>query len=488
MFFTLGGMLVFSSGLILYASLFTGPEAKFLLTTPARADQIFATKFQAAVVFSGWAFLVLGGPILVAYGLVFDVPWPFYAVLPAFFVGFLVLAGAVGSLACLALVNAFPQRRKQALVGVAVLLVALAAWWVYRFVVAAKTATGDREALQGLFDLFALARNPMSPSRWVARGLMNLARGDPASAVLPLVLLWSNALFAYLLAAWGAEHLYRRGFNRMATGGDMRRKYGSVWLDRVMEGMVFFLPRPTRVLVVKDFRTFRRDPPQVGQLVIFCGLLLLCVLNSRQFFGADIPTAYRHGLSVLNLSVSGLLLCVFLCRFVYPLISLEGRKFWILGLLPLDRRRILWGKFAFALTGGLVVAGGVVSLSDLLLDMPTEALCLHLLTVVYLAVGLSGLCVGLSAWMPNFRETDPSKIVAGFGGTMNMIACLAYLLIVIAVVSGPYHAAAAFGAVKAEEGMPWWGYAGTAGGLVLTSLACFVPMRLGERNLKAMEF
>src|SRR5258708_40236668 len=77
MFFPLGGMLVFSSGLILYASLFTGAETRFLLTTPARADQIFATKFQSAVVFSSWAFLVIGGPILIAYGVTFNVPWYF---------------------------------------------------------------------------------------------------------------------------------------------------------------------------------------------------------------------------------------------------------------------------------------------------------------------------------------------------------------------------------------------------------------------------
>ena len=57
LFFTLGGMLVFSTGIILYASLFTAPEARFLLATPARADRIFATKFQAAVAFSSWAFL-----------------------------------------------------------------------------------------------------------------------------------------------------------------------------------------------------------------------------------------------------------------------------------------------------------------------------------------------------------------------------------------------------------------------------------------------
>src|SRR5262249_50896622 len=94
LFFTLGGMLVFSTGLILYASLFTGAEAKFLLTTPARADQIFATKFQGAVVFSSWAFVVLGAPILIAYGITYHVPWVFYALLPVYFLGYVILPRA----------------------------------------------------------------------------------------------------------------------------------------------------------------------------------------------------------------------------------------------------------------------------------------------------------------------------------------------------------------------------------------------------------
>ena len=62
MFFALGGMLVLSTGLVLYAGLFNGAETRFLLATPARADQIFAMKFQSAVLFSSWAFLVRGAP------------------------------------------------------------------------------------------------------------------------------------------------------------------------------------------------------------------------------------------------------------------------------------------------------------------------------------------------------------------------------------------------------------------------------------------
>ena len=38
--------------------------------------------------------------------------------------------------------------------------------------------------------------------------------------------------------------------------------------------------------------------------------------------------------SFLNLSVVGLLLSTFTTRFIFPMISLEGRRFWILGLLP----------------------------------------------------------------------------------------------------------------------------------------------------------
>src|SRR5438270_2198418 len=70
LFFTLGVFLVFSTGLILHSSLFTTPETAFLLSMPLSSDQVFAYKFQGALTFSSWAFLLLGSPILIAYGLV----------------------------------------------------------------------------------------------------------------------------------------------------------------------------------------------------------------------------------------------------------------------------------------------------------------------------------------------------------------------------------------------------------------------------------
>ena len=62
LFLSLAVMLIFSTGIILYSSLFASAETAFLLTTPAAVDQVFAYKFQGAVAFSSWAFLLLGGP------------------------------------------------------------------------------------------------------------------------------------------------------------------------------------------------------------------------------------------------------------------------------------------------------------------------------------------------------------------------------------------------------------------------------------------
>jgi ABC-2 type transport system permease protein len=489
LFFALAVMLVFSTGLILYSSLFGSAETAFLLSSPVPADRIFAFKFQGAVAFSSWAFLLLGGPILVAYGLVAQSPGFFYLLLPAFFLGFVLIPGALGALLTLLIVVLLPQRRKQLLIWTCLILAALLVFGAWRLLVTVRTETWNRDAVQRLVGRFDITRGTLTPSHWIARGLRTAGRGDLQGALYDLGLVWSNGLFFYVAAAWAARRLYRRGYNRLATGGTLRRRYGSLWLDRVLGRLLFFLDPQTRLLIVKDFRTFRREPAQWAQILIFSGLMILYFINIRRMFVGDIGWAYQNVISVLNLCATALLLCTYTGRFIYPLLSLEGRKFWILGLLPLQRDRLLWGKFIFAATGALLISCGLVLLSDLMIGMPLVAILLHLLTVGVLAAGLSGLSVGLGALMPNFKETDPSKIAVGFGGTLNLVAGLGFLLFILALMAGPWHA---FAVAEGQEQVSLLGLvvsALSAGvGVILGSLAVFIPLRLGIRRLREMEF
>jgi ABC-2 type transport system permease protein len=244
------------------------------------------------------------------------------------------------------------------------------------------------------------------------------------------------------------------------------------------------------LLIVKDFRTFRRDPQQWGQVLLFTGLLVLYFTNMRRMPTNSIDWSYQNGISLLNLCAIGLLLSTYTGRFIYPLLSLEGRKFWILGLMPVKRDQVLWGKFAFSTTGGLIMAGALVLLSDFMLAMPWDGIVLHFVTVVVLAAGLSGLSVGVGACLPNFRESDPSKIAVGFGGTLNLVLELGFLLTTLALMAAPWHLFRA--AIKPPDVMSFWMVpvilACAILGLAVGVATVLVPLRLGISALRRMEF
>ena len=491
LFFTLGSMLVFSTGIILYASLFTAPEAKFLQSTPARADHIFATKFQAAVAFSSWAFVVLGVPIFLSYGITAGVPWYFYALLPLYLLGYVLLPGSVSAMLSLLLVRFMPRNRKQFLILLSLAILALGGLWLVRIGYAARHAIlKDGRELDDLIGQFDIVRSGFAPSHWMTRGLMAAARGDVVEALVPLALVWSNGLVVYLLAAWIAKRVYRTAFDRLAGGGRAKKIYRPSILDRAMNALVFYLDRPTRVLVVKDFRTFRRDPTQWALLILFAVLMLIGATNFRQYYKSDLAIMDKYALSLMNLSGTAVLLCAGLSRFVYPLISLEGRKFWILGLTPVSRDQILRGKFAFAATGSLLIAETLILSSDLLIGLPLEGVALHALALAVIALGLSAINVGLGAYLPNFKETDPSKIVVGFGGTVNMVTGLMFLVCIVGLMVVPFHLAQLTQGIRNVGNAPVsiWVFAGIPAGLLVGVVAVVLPLRAGARSLNGLEF
>jgi ABC-2 type transport system permease protein len=481
-------MLVFSTGIILFASLFTSPEARYLLATPARADQVFATKFQAAVAYSSWGFVILGLPVFLAFGVMTDVPWYFYALLPAYLLGYVLLPGSVSAIVCLVLVRYMPANRKQFLVLCGLVAAALVAIWLYRVGIGIRRSlvTSGRE-VQDLIGQFDLLRSSVAPSHWMTRGVMAAARGDLAGALVPLAQVWSNGLVLFVMAAWIARRLYRTAYDRYAGGGRGKKVYRTSWLDRVMEWLVFYLDKRTRVLIVKDFRTFRRDPTQWVILVIFGLLMLLGASNFRQYYSGEFRVMDRYAISLMNLCGTAILLCAGLSRFVFPLISLEGRKFWILGLTPVSRDQLLRGKFAFAATGSLLFAEPLILGTDLMLSLPWEGLILHAAVVAILALGLSALNVGLGAYLPTFRETDPSKIVVGFGGTVNMVTGLGFLIAVIGLMAVPFHAAQLANRATHAPVSPWV-FAGVPVALAVGAAAVILPLRAGARALRETEF
>ncbi len=496
-------MLVFSMAILLYSGLYCSAEARLLLTLPVRAEAIFAHKFHESMWFASWGFVLLGSPMLVAYGVVRESAWTYFVLILPFMLAFVTIPAAVGGIACMALVGWLPRLRLHALslgiTGAAIVVL----WLGWSFMSQPRLDAMSAAWFDKTFARLAVTEQKLFPSWWLSSGLLEAARTDDdgrlvspglSEAVKFLALLVANALVLQLTATWLARAAYRKGYSHLAGEVPARRRHRAGWLDSLLLGSGTGVRRPLRLLLVKDLRIFRRDISQWSQFLIFFGLLGLYFVNLGSF---NYHNTYASMIGFLNLAVVGLILSTFTTRFVYPMISMEGRRFWILGLLPVHRDQIVWSKFLFSFVGGLLPCAMLVLLSDSMLGLSWRLIAQHEYCCLLLCLGLSGIAVGLGAWMPELRESSPAKISAGFGGTLCLVLSSLFIMVVVVVAALPNHMfllSRALGpTVIAPDGLLAWagGPWGTALSLVIISAvalaATIAPLRTGLLAFRRLE-
>jgi ABC-2 type transport system permease protein len=502
-FVSLSFMLVLSTAIIIYGGLFRSPEVRFLFSLPVRIERVFLHKFQEAILFSSWGFLLLGTPMLAAYGVVEEGSWYYFLAIVPFMLSFVYIPGSLGAILVLVIVRWLPGNRRRLIwlgIGAAVCIGAAVAWSIARNI--------DNDLLTPAWFQEMLARLRFSetrllPSWWLSSGLLEAvhagwqapsARLALSESVMFLALTISNALFLHQLAVWTAGALYRSGFSALHAERPSRRRLKPALIDTAVMRAAFFLTPKMRLLIVKDLRLFRRDPVQWLQFLIFFGLLALYFLNIRRLSYDINYVSWVNMISFLNLAVVGLILSTFTTRFIFPMISLEGRRFWILGLLPIRRETILWGKFLFAAVGSMAPSTLLILLSDFMLRVSSIIVVVHVLACLILCSGLSGIAVGLGAKMPNLRDDSPSRIAAGFGGTLNLVISTAYIAAVVTLTAVPCHfylAAAegiSFSAHVTKEQLWNWLLLGVAGSVVLGIIATAAPLAVGFKAFRELEF
>lgn len=503
-FISLQVMLIFSAGIILFGGLYSSRETAFLMTLPVRDSRLVFLRFQEALFFSSWGFFLLASPMMVAYGLVVSAPWYYYAYLPVMMVSFAYIPCALGAIVCLLLINRLPHLRR-IVVGLLALVVIGAAYFsIWRTLNISNADLLGAAWFKETFHRFEFTRGEWLPSTWLSNGLLDAARPlSPDPNDLPwfesgkyLIVLVSNALFFHVMVTWVGKQIFRNSYHGLNSRQARETKVSMAWIDKVVDVFLRPFSSQTRLLITKDLRLFRRDPVQWSQFLIFFGLLLLYFANVDRFrqHRADVSVqTWVNIVSFLNLAVVGLILSTFTTRFIYPLISLEGRRFWILGRLPLERDTILWGKFLFAACGSLLPCSGLVLISDLMLNVSPMVVIVHQVICLLLCIGLSGMAVGLGAIMPNFREQSPSKIAAGFGGTLNLVLSALYIMIVVLMTALPCH----FYLLANGTDLPprmlqpgflkIWLALGIGGSFILAVIVTVLPMRSGLKAFRRLE-
>jgi hypothetical protein len=305
-----------------------------------------------------------------------------------------------------------------------------------------------------------------------------------------LLLLLSYALMALLLGftlaadrfygSWTAAISSRAARRQLAMEQTrQRRQRGSVidWMACRLRP----LSPPMVALVVKDIRIFWRDPAQWSQFMVFFALLCIYVANLRNV-SSEIRSPYWETLiSFLNLAASSLTLSTLTTRFVYPQLSLEGRRVWILGLSPVGLGRVVWQKYWMSF---LVSAGMTATLmwaSANMLNLRPERIGYFVGAIILMSAALNGTAVGLGALFPNFKEENPSKIVSSFGGTLCLVVSFVYNTSFVALLAVPEFA------LLRKASPPFSAVAGAVSAFTLSLLLAGVPLFLAHRRVKTLE-
>jgi ABC-2 type transport system permease protein len=476
-------MLVLSSTLLALALLFRSPETAQLLTRPLPVRELALVRLVDVAFFSSWSSAYVGSPLLLAYALASHAAWWFYPLAAALWLPFVVIPAALGTLATLALVRVVPRLPRAALVAACVAL-AGAVFLLFRAHLASSALEGEA-AVASLVELAAGAQGPWWPSAWLVDGLVAASGGHAAAAVFPFFLLLANALLLAWLAGEAAQRWLAHGFSNLASVTHARRAAADG--PRLLAAVTRPLHEPARSLTLKDLRTFSRDFSQWSQAALFFGVLVLYVANLHATAQGFSAALWQRLITSLNTTACLLVLATLTTRFVFPLVSLEGRRIWLLSLAPLRVGAIVRQKFWLSVAASATVTAALMTISGWKLRLAPAPFAISLATVLAASAALSGVAVGLGSLFPDFTADSPARIVSGTGGTLTFIVSIAYVGLV-AATQGPLLRWAS-GASSARHPATGWLALAMAGVIVACSLAAVaVPLRLGIAKLERTEF
>lgn len=437
LFFFFFLMLVISNATITGMSLYRRKDMEWQVALPVPYRSLVLWKTLEGMMLASWGLLILSAPILVALGRVFNGGPVFYLAGTLALICLVTIAANLSTWVLLLLVRYARRWWWRPMAALAAFALATA---LYRFLTFDPEDLKARDIVANLHEVLKhteLCMHPLLPSSWVAEALFASGRGLDRQLLFSLLSLLANALFGFVITARLGSSFFYPGWQRVMTAAPQirQRSAASVWFRHPKLGApnpllqrILGLDRAGFAMLLKDIRTFLREPTQWGQCALIFGLLLMYTANLRRL-GYDLQNPmWTLIISHLNLLVCSLALSTLTTRFIFPQFSMEGQRIWILGLSPMPLNRLLALKLRLSGSVMGLLTTGLVLISSLSLELPWQRTIYFCATVMMLSYGLNALALALGALLPNFREPNPARVVSGFGGTLCLIGSFLYII------------------------------------------------------------
>ncbi len=439
---TLFGLLVVSNLITGIATLYRSSEVSFLMARPISFGNVFISQFIDNIGYSSWSLAVLGIPLIVGLGQVFHLSVWFVLILVIFgFIPLVLIAAEVGVVVLLGLiVLAKKTSPKISVLLVTVILIFSIGWAVSQrnHGLLLNGVTGRLSNIEHHYSNTSNNNNiQFAPPQWLSGSIRSLLKGDYQrfwlligvlilSAVVWLRWIWSLAN-KYYYDSWIAFS-EMTGRNRIITSARSAARFTNG-----------FLPNPLNSMLRKDLLQFIRNPSQWAQFLILIAFLLIYLLNlvyiSSKFITED--QYWKTLVLFLNFAFTGFILATLSVRFVFPLISLEGKSFWVMRSAPVSVNMLFWEKFFLAFVVFMGLCELIVYFTNHELNVTGPMIAVTTAATFTMGVALTGLAIGMGALFPDFRNDSPMRIASTPGGVLTILISLVYVGLMVAILAWP---------------------------------------------------
>ena len=486
-------MLIISNLVTSISTLYKSEETAFLLTTPANYRQVFTVKFIDNMVFSTWAVLLMGLPVILAYGLVRGFRlWEYIFEFACVLMPFVIIPACIGVMASIFMFMISRSIRPRTLIlwTMTILFIGVAVYFKYGQPTSlAMNVVSDWRVLNQYLSSMGATSFPFLPSYWVSETLRIMASGGGNSLFTYMLALISTAFFAVNLVFAVANKYYYRSWLASLENIDnddrvvaQKRKQSSFFK------LPHWMPSDFRAVMAKDLKMFVREPAQWAQFSVLLVLLVIYLVNLK-YFPTDLKDSFwKTFIGFTNYAFSGFILATLSVRFVFPNISLEGLSFWVVASSPMSKGRLFWEKFWVAFFIFMLISEVLAFVSNIMLGLRGVLMILTFISVLLMSVSLTSLSVGLGAIYPRFEERNPGKIASTMGGMLATVLSLIYVGLMVVIAALPAHR---YSLHKMDPTIPFPMFeAGLAVimMLILNLTTTIVPLRLGFLAMKRREF
>ncbi len=486
-------MLAISNIITSISTLYRSNETIFYFSTPMPHLKVFAIRFFDNVMYSTWGVLLLGIPIIVAYGIVRDFQWwKYFVEIIGILVPFTIIPAClgVGFTIIVYLLSKYIHPR-----ALFLSLIAVSSLAVILYIKLGQSTTlthnvfADWRILNRFLGSLAATSFPFLPSFWVTETLKNMANNTSGGFNIYLLSLISTTAILLRLLFVLADKFYYKSWQ--ASIGLYATAQSKIIRNRQLPRFFHlpaWLPYDFRSVLAKDLKLFVREPAQWGQFAVLLVLLIIYLVNLKHFPNNLAEKFWHTVISFANFAFTGFILATLSIRFVYPNISLEGKAFWAIASSPMSIKRLFWEKFWLAFIIFVLLAEVLAFISNIMLGLTGYMMILSFFSILLMSVSLTSLSVGMGAVFPKFEESNPGRIASSMGGMITTVLSLVYVALMVIILALPtYHYSAYVIDGLAEFPAREFLYAGVMI-LVLNLTTIIIPIKIGLKSLSSRDF